>query len=113
MTLAFWTQDREKKAKKKATSATESNPDEATEPIAEVAEPEKATENAEVPVPAKEKVQKDKTIRNRGRPRGPDSLPKVILKRKKSNNYWVWAAPAALLVLVFLALGYFYLLWGR
>ncbi|KAL6202067.1 hypothetical protein ACLB2K_025778 [Fragaria x ananassa] len=102
--------DREKKAKKKATSATESNPDEATEPIAEVAEPEKATENAEVPVPAKEKVQKDKTIRNRGRPRGPDSLPKVILKRKKSNNYWVWAAPAALLVLVFLALGYFYLL---
>ncbi|KAM5586031.1 proton pump-interactor 1 [Rosa sericea] len=102
--------EREKKAKKKATSATESNPDEATEPIAEVAEPEKVNESVEVPVPAKEKVQKDKTIRNRGRPRGPDSLPKAILKRKKSNNYWVWAAPAALLVVVFLALGYYYLL---
>lgn len=73
-------------------------------------EPELLNENVEVPVPAKEKVQKGKILRNRGRPRGPDSLPKAILKRKKSVNYWVWAVPAALLVLVFLALGYYYLL---
>lgn len=73
------------------------------------AEPEKTDENVEAPLPAKEKVQKGNTIKHRNRSKGPDSVPKVLLKRKKSTNYWVWAAPAAVLVLLFLVLGYYYL----
>jgi len=58
----------------------------------------------------KEKVQKESGIRSRSRARGPDSVPKkVILKRKKSNNYWVWVAVAALVVLLLAVLGYIYL----
>ncbi|ONI12723.1 hypothetical protein PRUPE_4G180600 [Prunus persica] len=103
--------EREKKAKKKGSSAHETQPEEPTEAVAEAAEPEKVTENVEAPVLAKAKVQKDSNLRNRGRPRGTESLPKAILKRKKSStNYWLWAAPAALLVVLFLALGYHYLL---
>lgn len=103
--------EREKKAKKKGSSAPETQPEEPTEAVAEAAEPEKVTENVEAPVLAKAKVQKDSNMRNRGRPRGTESLPKAILKRKKSStNYWLWAAPAALLVVLFLALGYHYLL---
>lgn len=106
-----FTQEREKKAKKKGSSAHETQPEEPTEAVAEAAEPEKVTENVEAPVLAKAKVQKDSNLRNRGRPRGTESLPKAILKRKKSStNYWLWAAPAALLVVLFLALGYHYLL---
>lgn len=103
--------EREKKAKKKGSSAPETQPEEQTEAVAEAAEPEKVTENVEAPVLAKAKVQKDSNLRNRGRSRGAESLPKAILKRKKSStNYWLWAAPAALLVVLFLALGYHYLL---
>ncbi|VVA16722.1 PREDICTED: proton [Prunus dulcis] len=103
--------EREKKAKKKGSSAPETQPEEPTEAVAEAAEPEKVTENVEAPVLAKAKVQKDSNLRNRGRPRGTESLPKAILKRKKSStNYWLWAAPAAFLVVFFLALGYHYLL---
>ncbi|KAM1256669.1 hypothetical protein ACFX2G_031355 [Malus domestica] len=106
----FFVVEREKKSKKKS-SAPENNPEEPIEPVAEVAEPEKLIEKVEVPVPAKAKVQKDNSLRNRGRARGSDALPKAIMKRKKSStNYWLWAAPAALLVVLFLALGYYYLL---
>ncbi|KAI9403301.1 hypothetical protein POPTR_001G399400v4 [Populus trichocarpa] len=98
--------EREKKLKKKA-AATE--PEEPVEAVAE-AEPEMDEVNDEVPVPVKEKVGKENTVRPRNRPRGPGSLPKVIPRRKKSTNYWIWAAPAALVVLLFLALGYYYYL---
>ncbi|KAK4576772.1 hypothetical protein RGQ29_027349 [Quercus rubra] len=108
--------EREKKAKKKASaSAPGSDPEEPAEAGSEDAEPEKIDENVETSVPAKEKVQmgkvnKVKSIRNRNRSKGPDSVPKVLLKRKKSTNYWLWAAPAAVLVLLLLVLGYTYLL---
>ncbi|KAJ7014701.1 proton pump-interactor 1-like [Populus alba x Populus x berolinensis] len=98
--------EREKKLKKKA-AATE--PEEPVEAVAE-AESEMVEVNDEVPVPVKEKVWKENTVRPRNRSRGPGSLPKVIPRRKKSTNYWIWAAPAALGVLVFLALGYYYYL---
>ena len=40
------------------------------------------------------KEQKENTIRHRNRQRGPDSLPRAILKWKKTTNYWIWAAAA-------------------
>lgn len=45
----------------------------------------------------------------RQRPRGAkgSDIHKVILKRKKSTNYWIWAAPAAaVVILLLLAVGY-------
>ncbi|KAK4439183.1 Proton pump-interactor 1 [Sesamum alatum] len=84
--------------------------EEPTEDVAEVAESEKVEEKIETPAPQKNRDRKENTIRHRGRPRGPDSLPKAILKRKKATNYWVWAAPAAALVILVLAfVGYNYL----
>ena len=75
-------------------------------------EPEKEIENLEAPASVKEKVHREVTsVRSRGRPRGGESIPKAILKRKKATNYWLWAAPAAaVLALVFVALGYRYIL---
>lgn len=108
--------EREKKLKKKnAANALDSNSEEAAEPVAEDAEPEKENENVEAsaaPKEKKEKAQKETTtVRLRGRARGPESIPKAILKRKKTTNYWVWAVPAAaVLCAVFVALGYRYLL---
>ncbi|XP_019443948.1 PREDICTED: proton pump-interactor 1-like [Lupinus angustifolius] len=94
--------DREKKAKKK-TSGTETVPD-AEEPEEAVVEPE-VDDNIEPVVPVKEKVPKA-GIRSRSRAVGTAPIQKAILKRKKSNNYWVWAAAAAPLVLILLVLGY-------
>ncbi|KAB5534623.1 hypothetical protein DKX38_017709 [Salix brachista] len=103
--------DREKKLKKKAAASTPATePEETAEAVAEAAEPEMVEVNDEVPVSVKEKVRKENTVRSRNRPRGPDSLPKVIMRRKKSTNVWMWAAPAAaFVVLLLLALGYYYL----
>ncbi|KAG2271038.1 hypothetical protein Bca4012_073275 [Brassica carinata] len=91
--------EREKAAKKK------------TGGIPEASEAEK--EEIEAPVeekPKKEKkVLKEKPIRNRIRYRGgPETLPRPMLKRKKQTNYMVWAAPAAVVVLMLLDLGYYY-----
>ncbi|KAL2466814.1 Proton pump-interactor 1 [Abeliophyllum distichum] len=80
-----------------------------TEADKEVAEPDKIVEAVETPVPSKKKDGKEHSIRHRPRPRGSDSLHKVALKRKKTTDYWVWAAPAALVVLVLLVFGYSYL----
>ncbi|KAF8051275.1 hypothetical protein N665_1756s0014 [Sinapis alba] len=97
--------EREKKAKKNAGEAV---PEEA----AEASDAEK--DETEAPVeekPQKEKVLKEKPVRNRIRTRGgPEALPRAILKRKKATNYWIWAAPAALVVLMLLVLGYYYVL---
>uniref|UniRef100_A0A5B6Z1Q9 Putative proton pump-interactor 1 n=1 Tax=Davidia involucrata TaxID=16924 RepID=A0A5B6Z1Q9_DAVIN len=102
--------DREKKAKKKAAALPDPDAEEPTDQAdAEAAEPEMAEENVEAPVPSKNRDRKENTIRHRGRPKGPDSVPKVILKRKKSTNYWMWAAPAAISVLMLLVVGYNYL----
>lgn len=99
----------EKKAKKKA--ATVPNPVEEpeVEAVEEATEQEKVNDIVEAPAPVKEKVSKESGIRSRSRAKGPESIQKVILKRKKSNNYWVWVAFAVLLVLVLLVLGYTYL----
>ncbi|RDX96545.1 Proton pump-interactor 1, partial [Mucuna pruriens] len=92
--------DREKKAKKKASgTAAVSNPeDEPKDEVVEAIEPEEVSDDVQAPAPVK--FQKESGIRSRSRARGPDSIPKVILKRKKPNNYWVWIAAAALLVLL-------------
>ncbi|GLT64044.1 hypothetical protein SLA2020_365610 [Shorea laevis] len=100
-----------KRKKKASASGPASDPEEPAEVVSDAAEPEKADENVEAPVPAKEKIQKGNAIKHRNRSKGPDSVPKVILKRKKSTNYWVWAAPAAVLVLLFLVLGGYYYLF--
>ncbi|KAE8733617.1 Proton pump interactor 1 isoform 2 [Hibiscus syriacus] len=110
--ISFFHHEREKKAKKAAASTTGANNEEPIEAMAEAPEPEK-DENADAPVPApvavKDKVKKENTVRYRNRTKGRDSLPRPILKRKKSTNYWMWAAPAVVVVLILIALGYYYL----
>ncbi|KAK6946714.1 hypothetical protein RJ641_000187 [Dillenia turbinata] len=105
--------EREKKARKKAgASAPGSNPEgeEPCEPVSEAAEPEKASETVEVPVPSKKKEQNENAaIRYRTRSKGPESLPKAIIRRRKSPNYWLYGAGgAAVLILVLLVLGFQY-----
>ncbi|KAL6535727.1 hypothetical protein OROHE_012571 [Orobanche hederae] len=103
--------EREKRARKKAGIAVNAADTEepTTEAIEVVDDPEKIEEKIEIP--QKNKDRKEITLRrHRARPRGPDSLPKAILKRKKATNYWVWNAPAAAVALVLLVLvGYQYL----
>ncbi|XP_040939442.1 proton pump-interactor 1 [Gossypium hirsutum] len=106
-------EEREKKAKKKAAASTNTiNPEEPTEPMAEASESEKVDASAEAPVPApisvKDKAQKGNAIWYKNRTKGPEVLSRAILRCKKSTNYWTWAAPAALVVLILLALGYYY-----
>lgn len=75
-----------------------------------VGETETADEVVQAP---KTKERKEKTaVRQRGgRAKGPDSLPKIILKRKKATNYWVWAAALATILVVLLSvMGYYYLM---
>ncbi|OVA07750.1 hypothetical protein BVC80_8961g8 [Macleaya cordata] len=105
--------EREKRSKKKAVgSGVGPDSEEQTEADnSESVEPETANVTVEAPVPSKNKELKENTIRSRNRPRGgQDSLPKAILKRKKSTSYWQWAAPAALVILILVVLGYYYLL---
>ncbi|KAJ7981748.1 proton pump-interactor 1-like [Quillaja saponaria] len=105
--------EREKKAKKKAaaSSAPVVTPEEPAEAALEATEPEKVNDNVEAFVPVKERVLKENTIRHKSRSKASESVPKAILKRKKSTNYLMWAAPAALLALVlFVVLGYNYVL---
>ncbi|KAK8300566.1 hypothetical protein V6Z11_D05G394800 [Gossypium hirsutum] len=106
--------EREKRAKKKVAGSTNAvNPEELIEAVAQDSEPEKVDVNTDAPVPAtvsmKGKVPKETTSRYRNRTKRTESLPKAILKRKKSMNYWIWAAPAVVVVLVLLALCYYYL----
>ncbi|GFP78617.1 proton pump-interactor 1 [Phtheirospermum japonicum] len=101
--------EREKRARKNSGAPAESE-EPTDETVEEVAEPAKVEEKTETRVPQKNKDRKEHTIRNRAtRARGPDTLPKAILKRKKATNYWVSAVPAALAVLVLLVIGYSYL----
>ncbi|XP_010537017.1 PREDICTED: proton pump-interactor 1 isoform X2 [Tarenaya hassleriana] len=102
--------EREKKAKKKGGVSTN---DEAEAEAEEVDDegPEHGKKEEEAPVEEERKPEKEKPIRSRvRRPRGPETLPRAILKRKKSTNYWLYAAPAAVVVLILLVLGYFYAL---
>lgn len=93
-------QEREKKAKKNGGEAV-------SEEVPEASEAEKE----EIEAPVEEKPLKEKPVRNRIRTRGgPETLPRAILKRKKATNYWIYAAPAALVALMLLFLGYYYVL---
>lgn len=102
--------EREKKAKKKAGFPMNEESAEAEE----IEETEQADDNVEASVEApilnKPKVHKENTMKNRTRSRGADSLPKAILKRKKSTNYWLWAGPAGLALALVAALVYYYYL---
>ncbi|KAL0698298.1 hypothetical protein Bca4012_054420 [Brassica carinata] len=103
--------EREKAAKKKTVGGN--TYDAISEEVPEASEAEK--EETEAPVEEKpqmkEKVSKKKPIRNRIRSRGgPETLPRPVIKRKKQTNYWIWAAPAAVVVLMLLVLGYYYVL---
>ncbi|XP_056167660.1 proton pump-interactor 1-like [Syzygium oleosum] len=99
--------EREKKARKKAAvSGPATDSDEAVPE--ESVEIEKADSGVEAVFPAKEKSIKENPVRHRTRPKGAESLPKAILKRKKSSNYWVYVAPVALAVVLLLVLGGYY-----
>lgn len=102
--------ERERKARKKAAASTPAtDSDEAAQLPEESAENEKVDSGVEAVLPAKEKPIKENPARNRIRPKGAESLPKAILKRKKSSNYWIYVAPVALaVVLLLLVLGYYY-----
>ncbi|XP_047306888.1 proton pump-interactor 1-like [Impatiens glandulifera] len=105
--------EREKKARKKAAASAPADESDEQPAEAEIAEPEKAEEISEAPVSLKNKDVKDKTVRLRTRrsTKGTDSLPRAILKRKQSTNYWVWALPAGMAVLLLVAaIAYKYLL---
>nr|KJB61861.1 hypothetical protein B456_009G386800 [Gossypium raimondii] len=96
-------EEREKRAKKKVAGSTNAvNPEELIEAVAQDSEPEKVDVNTDAPVSAtvsmKGKVPKENTSRYRNR-----------TKRTESMNYWIWAAPAGVVVLVLLALCYYYL----
>ncbi|KAL8141316.1 hypothetical protein V2J09_007337 [Rumex salicifolius] len=103
--------EREKKLKKKeAASGLPSSQDDATENEADTAETEKLDDVEENTESAKTTTKESRDVTTKIRSRGPskrrDNVPKAILKRKKSQNYWLWAAPAAVLVAVLLALLY-------
>lgn len=104
--------DREKKMKKKTVQP--SNEDEATEK-SETDEPERSDEVEEVvetPAASKSKVQQDNTLRHRKPIRSRGTLPKAMIKKKKSDKYWLWGSIAAAVfgVLMLVALGYKYYL---
>ncbi|KAI4322948.1 hypothetical protein L6164_022594 [Bauhinia variegata] len=101
--------EREKKAKKKAAAAAPGANDEEQEDAASAEDAEQENVNEKVEASPAAPV-KENVIRSRSRAKGPESIPKAILKRKKSNNYWVWIACAAFLVLLLLVLGYSYLI---
>ncbi|XP_042066684.1 proton pump-interactor 1-like [Salvia splendens] len=100
--------EREKRARKKigGGGAAAAESEEGGEAAAEDAE---AEEKVEVAVAQKSKERKEHSVRQRGRARGGDSLPKAILKRKKATNYWMWGAAAAVVVILLAVVGYSYL----
>jgi len=56
------------------------------------------------------KVQKESSARPRIRAKAlksaPESIPKAILKRKRSQNYWLWIASCVLIILAALVLAF-------
>ncbi|KAL9232436.1 hypothetical protein vseg_007549 [Gypsophila vaccaria] len=107
--------DRERKLKKKEGSSSQTaDEEEPTENTStdELEKSNSAEDAIETPAPAKAKEQKENTLRHRKttvKSRG--TLPKAILKKKKSTDYWLWASvgAAAVVVLLLLFLGYNYL----
>lgn len=107
--------EREKKAKKKAAASSPAiDPEEQIEADVKENEVKGTKEEADTPIETtaslKTKEPKETPVRYRNRPRGVSSISKVAIKRRKQTNYWVWAIPSALLVVLFLVLGYQYFL---
>lgn len=90
-----------------------SNPEELATDVAEDTE-QKNNANMEAsvaPAPAAPaKVQKENSVRPRIRSKAlkgaPESIPKAILKRKRSQNYWLWIVSCVLIVLAALVLAF-------
>ncbi|CAN1845482.1 Proton pump-interactor 1 [Linum perenne] len=100
--------EREKKQKKKAgVSATNDDEKEADEVVEAGEEETGETKEAAAPVAVKEKA---RPVRYRNRGRVLEAVPKALLKKKKSTNYWLWAVPVALVAVLMVFLGYLYLL---
>ncbi|WCJ32180.1 proton pump interactor 1 [Euphorbia peplus] len=111
ITSFFTSLEREKKMKKKAAATGPSGEaEERPEAVTEAEEGEKLEVQEEASAPVKEKAKKENVVRYRNRSKGGESLPKAILRRKKSPNYWMWGggAAAVLLLLVVVVLGYYY-----
>lgn len=66
---------------------------------AKIVESGEADVKEDDPIPVKAKEQKE-NVRYRNLAKSQNRLPKVILKRKKSQSYWTWAVAAAILGLV-------------
>ncbi|KAK9150140.1 hypothetical protein Syun_008449 [Stephania yunnanensis] len=104
--------EREKKAKKKAAAtSTSTTSEEQAEADSTPVEPENTEEEVEASIPSKNKELKESSnVRFINRRKTQDPLPKkIMLKRKKSTPYWVYAVPAALFVLILIVTGYYYL----
>lgn len=120
---AHWTQqlaekkkkEHEKKQKKKQASNVMPTNEEEPAENPETDKPENSDDVEEVveaPAPSKAKVQLGNSLRHRKPIKTRGTLPKAILKKKKSDKYWLWgsaAAAAALGVLLLLVLGFKYL----
>lgn len=111
-TVIFF-QEREKKAKKKAAASSPAiDPEEQNEADVKENEVKGTKEEADTPIETtaslKTKEPKETPVRYRNRARGVSSISKVAIKRRKQTNYWIWAIPSALLVVLFLVLGYQY-----
>ncbi|ESW05176.1 hypothetical protein PHAVU_011G158400 [Phaseolus vulgaris] len=102
--------DREKKAKKAAGgSGAISNPEEVATDVVEDTEQKSNNVNMEASSGVA-KVQKESSVRPRIRAKvlkgAPESIPKAILKRKRSQNYWLWVASCVLIVLAALVFAF-------
>lgn len=73
-------------------------------------EPEEADVKVDDLVPVKAKEQKE-NVRYRSLAKSQNRLPKVILKRKKSQSYWSWAVPATILALVLVIAACYFSFW--
>ncbi|XP_074290408.1 proton pump-interactor 1-like [Silene latifolia] len=107
--------DKQKKLKKKEGSSAQATDEEEPSEKTDLDEPEKSDnvdDAFETPAPTKAKEPKENTLRHRKAIKTRGTLPKAILKKKKSVNYWLWgsAGAAAVMVLMLLILGYNYLL---
>ncbi|KAL9236423.1 hypothetical protein vseg_011097 [Gypsophila vaccaria] len=106
--------DREKKLKKKGGLMTQLTDEEEPAEKPDVDESEESAnveEATETPALPKAKEQKENTLRQRKITKSRGTLPKAILKKKKSANYWRWASAgaAAVVVLMLLVVGYNYI----
>lgn len=105
--------DREKKLKKKeASSIPSADDEEAKEKEAEAAETEKSDNVEDIEASGftkpKEQQRDINTLKFRKPVKTRSTLPKVILKKKRSPNYWIWgsAAAAMMVLVVLLAIAY-------